>query len=869
MTNRRIRAGGAVLLGLAAGIAQPAVDARPVPPAWAAAPPSQARGSATLLLTEVRFNPNPDDTAFVELLNAGDTPLDLLRFVLRVGGGELPLPRLADSLAPGARLTVWFDGSGRVEGTAVHAGQGYRLLADSGAIELLRDDDRRLDRVAWGGSPGSVSPGIGGLVRATHARGGSIGRPPGANTPGVPDEWVSYGPSQVTPGEPNPLPPVQQLLPLDGVVIESPTADLAWYPVPGAARYRVQVAADSSFERPVVEQTVTSPTLPGVRLPIGAYLWRVRAVAEAGDEAPWSGHSFLEVAPPEDQAPPPEPPRGGPSDAAGEEPTSTPVLLSVPYLRQHKDTKMLLLEQPVEQGAHAWDVDHVVPSWGDPADTKNCAVANVAMISRFFQGDLSQDRIGYEVLSRNVVKYLGPVSAARCVHCTTMPGSMTFGQLDAAGVVAAAFGAPLGTLLQEEASGPERDLVHGRGLDVVHSIAAFAFALGAPPDYTAEYSTKDDFWNDVTAEIDAQRPVVGANWRHAFVVRGYEQRGRRRFLYINDPANGEQRLDLDAGRIPASQLATFKFPSHPRVAHQEPEVTRDGDGDGVVDFDELERFKTNPMNPDTDQDGVKDKQDIASGVFESEFRLGYAWDPGPDNVGRDFDDDGLPTELDADSDWPAGGNAKGLNDGCLDGDEDKDGNGKRTGNESSNFNPSDDLCDRLSGTLTYSFAADNPTPESIVKSNDETVVVRVKLKPDPNGDPGQYVDDGSTFTIRAVSHLRIDTGDPACTIWARERISTAGPFDQPDDELAGYRGDTGLTVGVKAERPTQTFASVCAAGSGPGQGEWAVGLPECLGTLSQTQSGQRTYVFDCTTKPSLGQGWTVTRFSVRGFVKVR
>ena len=78
------------------------------------------------------------------------------------------------------------------------------------------------------------------------------------------------------------------------------------------------------------------------------------------------------------------------------------------------------------------------------------------------------------------------------------------------------------------------------------------------------------------------------------------------------------------------------------------------------DFDETRRFHTNPGDPDTDQDGVKDKADIRASVFDSKhgYALGHP-------EGRDFDGDGQPMELDQDAD---GG-------GCFDGQE--DGNGQR------------------------------------------------------------------------------------------------------------------------------------------------------------------------------------------------
>ncbi|HEX4936695.1 MAG TPA: hypothetical protein VFV33_26115, partial [Gemmatimonadaceae bacterium] len=410
-------------------------------------------------------------------------------------------------------------------------------------------------------------------------------------------------------------------------------------------------------------------------------------------------------------------------------------------------------------------------------------------------------------------------------------------------------------------------LTYGVGLSIERMIAALTYALGAAPRFVAQYGAKDAFWADVTAELDAGRPLIGANSHHAFVIAGYQVRRGHRLIFVNDPARRMQWIDIDASRMPASQLSTFIMRSPPRVAHQEPEVTRDGDGDGVMDFDELERFKTNPLNPDTDGDGVRDKEDIVAGVFETEFQLGYAYSPGPHNVGRDFDADGLPTELDADSDWPATGNARGQLDGCTDGEEDASANGFHDGSETSNFNPGDDQCARLRGVLSFAVSAQNPT--GLARRIDDRLVVHVRLKPDPSAPPGSYIDDGSTYAYKGVAHMAIDTGDPTCTVWGREHASVSGPFTKANHDIGGTRGDDGtLVVGASGDVPAQVDGNLCGTPIARAT-QRSFSLGDCIGHLRQSANGQRTYTFACFTKPNMGPGWTVTRYSMQGFVKVR
>ena len=98
--------------------------------------------------------------------------------------------------------------------------------------------------------------------------------------------------------------------------------------------------------------------------------------------------------------------------------------------------------------------------------------------------------------------------------------------------------------------------------------------------------------------------------------------------------------------------------------------------------------KTGVHDDDSDDDGVRDKEEIRASVFEAP----QGWStktrnmvegqffPRPAETGRDFDGDGKMMELDPDSD----------NGGCKDGEEDLNGNGIRDPGETSNFDKSDD-----------------------------------------------------------------------------------------------------------------------------------------------------------------------------------
>jgi len=801
------------------------------PSASAGSVGSLSGDSLTVIIAEVLYDPRPGDTAFVELLNVGAKPVDLTLMVLRIDTLDLPLPRLAAPLAPGNRAVVRFDGRGGIDASTIHASPGYSLMREAGTLALLGNDDSPLDRVAWGTAPGAILPFEGGIAQPRFEVGSSIGRPPSA-AGGA--DWVTYPPDLVTPGTANPLLPVGQLLPLDGAILEETTVELAWYSAPGAARYRVQLGGDSGFAKLLFERTVAEPFTVTEHLPIGVYWWRVQAIPAEGSPAPWSRLSRLEVAAPE----PPSPASGFGLGGWNEPDADAPAgrRLNVPYLTQHKDTQMLVLESTTQKGPHAWDADHGGPSRFDPADTKNCAAANVAMVNRFFGGDLSQDRIGYEVLSHYISRYVAAIQASPLAFALSDPRFANHAR--------------------ERAPGPEKDLIYGKGLEALRVFAAFTYALGAVPEFVGAYQNLADVWTDLTTEIEAGRPLVGTTSTHAFVITGYQDRGTRKIFFVNDPARGRYSVDLVAGSQPAADWSMFKFPNHPRIARQEPEVSKDTDNDGVVDFDETQRFRTSPMNQDSDGDGVKDKEDIASGVFEKEFGRGYAYNN--NEIGRDFDGDRLPTEIDPDSDQG----------GCRDGDEDVDGSGVRDNLETSNFSDGDDICEQLDGSVSYTIHMVNPTDSSMVKEIYDRGTVQVRLKPDPSAGPGPYIDNGSTFSYRGYARLEMNMGN-GCTIWGRETASGGGRFAGAGNEIGGNRGDDGtMALGATSSVQGQGTSGGCGLPVGTGPMERTMNFPDCTGTLGRLPGGKKAYLFNCSTKPTPGQGWTVTTFVARGWVRV-
>ena len=813
----------------------------------------QAADSIKVVLSEVLFAPRTDDTTFVELANVGTRAVDLSDYVLRVDTVEVPLPQLPAPFAPGTRVLVRFNGPAPTEANVVHASADLALKPEGGSVALLTNLNRVLDRVAWGNAPDAIMPTRGGMPAMRVAAGSSFGRPPGAYQPGAPTDWVIYPPEQVTPGRPNPLPGVFQLLPMSGALFQTAPVALSWYPVPGAVRYRVQLARDTTFASPILDQTVAVPRISSGQLPTGIYWWRVQAMPGQGPPAGWSRPSRIEF---DGRPPGGGDEQNGAAENDGDAPeafdgasslTVKPAPLNVPWISQHKDSHMLLLESQQSGGPrpfpdtllprmpHAWDRDHDTLDTKDPADNMNCAIASLTMINHFYGGDLTQDRISYEMFGPNVAKYESKIPA----------GLVLFGDA-----------------LREKAPGPERDLNYGYGLTARQVVAAGFYAFGAAPGPGSGFgpglSTLPTMWNTIVTEIDAGRPVMGAIPGHMMVVRGYEIVNGKKYVYVNDPWTGQYRMDFDPD-AERGLMVIFTWPSHPTIARLEPEAKRDTDGDGVIDFDEIHRFHTDPNKTDTDGDGVPDYQDIESGVFEDEQRLGYAWNPAYGSPGRDFDGDGIPTELDPDSD----------NGGCKDGEEDVSKDGFRFNQETSNFNQADDLCGSLRGSLNYEVdVVGTALTPSIKKVHDEGVIL-VRLKQEKPGSEA-YVDDGSTFNYRGFA--RIVAGDSACPIIGREVATGGGLISKSDGEIAGTRGnDGGLSIGAGAQVKGHSSVSGC-GGGGSSEIQRGMSWPNCDGKLVPANSrlavnGMATYEFNCTrVEPTIGL--RVLHYHARGFVRV-
>jgi len=612
-----------------------------------ALPPCPPEGTiaprAALQITEVGMIPAPGGYPWVELRHVGrcgNVPL----WGLHVRNRTHVLSRLrSEDIAPGQFVLVVCDDPledgeplpdellgdpANPSGRIVHApreGAGFDPTTDEcvlGWTEWGGDWQQReeiVSSVKWGDLPER------GTTLNTSAfplsPGGSIG------LDGLePGYWVRY--QTPTPGAENGLPSPIAYYPFEEAVVPAEEATLfAWLDFrTRALAYRLQVAGSPTFDSPTADQSVQATRFElRPSLPPGEHFWRVRA--EAGERvSAWSApQRFTIVA-------------ARPAASAGLAELAGPgggrrrgAALAIAGPSQvfppAKDTKMLCMECRAESGAHAWDREHEVSAGGCDHEKWYATVNAVHIVNLMYGGLLAQDQIAWRVF-----------------------GSSAGGPIDPAG-----------------------HLGHGLNIPRDQIQETLQWALGGNNTvrtYARSFMTETDALTWLSerrvfiGEYSVGPGEAGLGTR-LFVATGgsfgyTDNHGVRQLdLHVHDPQTGHRiwvpwRL-VTAAWVPDDSAATA-FGTALQGDEADAADLSDADGDGLLAVDESLRFGTDPRNADSDGDGVPDKIEIYS----------YTFGQGIVPRKADIDGDGLRAELDPDSD----------NDGCLDGEEDRNHNGK-------------------------------------------------------------------------------------------------------------------------------------------------------------------------------------------------
>jgi Mg-chelatase subunit ChlD len=485
--------------------------------------------------------------------------------------------------------------------------------------------DTIVDFVAWGGPAGedganAVAAGLwqasefvnlavgGGAVEegATLPQDRGLGLHPGRDW-GTSAAWVVYQDSDLSPGTANPVPRAYWSNAGPAAEMSRDGFAIGWSVAPGA-RYRLQMDDNADFSSPEVDTRVEVPLYaPDVAPPVGHYWWRVRT-RDDGVTSAWSAPREVTLVAGE-----------GPSVARVDQ----TILNNMTWLRQRKDSPLLCLDGDPEGDPdasppkHAWDATH--PDRIFNHGSMNCVRAAIAMIVTQYGGDLSQDRLSYRLFENfgNPIENRGGVGTVR---------------------------SDLGHNLATGVCG-------GNGSS---GTTLMAWALGTNAS-NITYSGGSPSWNQVTTWINNGRPIMRFFGGHQTVIGGYRtlNNGTQQ-VRLYDPWSGTTWQTYNSMTITCHYVGPT---SAPNVRSDESGIWNDTDGDGIMDWDEQNRFGTDSGVRDSDGDWVNDKQDMRAYVFD---RFGNY-----DFRDADYDNDGDRKEVDCDND----------NDGSPDGCEDVDQDG--------------------------------------------------------------------------------------------------------------------------------------------------------------------------------------------------
>jgi hypothetical protein len=281
--------------------------------------------------------------------------------------------------------------------------------------------------------------------------------------------------------------------------------------------------------------------------------------------------------------------------------SSSLILPRITWQLQHKDTTMLCLDGCPLAGNNAWDRPHT--SRGVHGNNY-CGRASITMMASYYGGKLSQDRISYQIF-KDIV--------------------------------------------------PEGDLGHDQPASNWATHLSWALGLTVAMEIGKPTFTQIKGW------IEANRPIMSRFGNtdgsgHMRVTDGYFEftigNTNYQFLHILDPWDRSKWVQYADDNMTHYYVGPAGPNGAPNVKSDEADISKDTDGDGINDFDEKYRFRTNPTQGDSDKDWVIDKQEMKNYLFDTAGAYNYQ-DP-------DVDWDTRRKELDSDND---GG---GMMDGCED-----------------------------------------------------------------------------------------------------------------------------------------------------------------------------------------------------------
>lgn len=239
--------------------------------------------------------------------------------------------------------------------------------------------------------------------------------------------------------------------------------------------------------------------------------------------------------------------------------------LQIHQIAARRDTRMLNLGYMEDSYLYSWDRPNLDATGYEPQEDSRCWVVAVEVLNHYYGGNLTQDEIAYRTNFREDDPLLSPLFKDGAVMANKETGELT-------GKIAKAM---RWTLRTDE----------------------LGYHAGAP-----SYAV-------VRNAIDNGKPVYVGFHEHAMVIYGYvgdADNYAYYYAFMDNDGHVGNSLFYDK---PILEYAI------PDVVYGDVEMTdariyMDSDFDGITDFEEEERFHTDPYLADTDNDGIEDKREI-------------------------------------------------------------------------------------------------------------------------------------------------------------------------------------------------------------------------------------------------------------------
>lgn len=401
----------------------------------------------------------------------------------------------------------------------------------------------------------------------------------------------------------------------------------AWREVDNAASYRLNIL--SASDSAIVKQTITDKNQVDTELEAGEYLWNVEASEYGSSSTFWDGNLIQTDTP-------------NRLTVFADTTYLISKMLNIPPLSARKDTRLLDLKWGEMALAREWDKPHLSHEHYDEEEHSRCWAVSAQMLNSYYGGNLTQDEIK--------LKFKG------------YPGVSVFSDSIRAKL--------LGAFLHYYQGGMFAESFENILDWVLGGNATLHRTDKAPSD------------REIMEWINRGIPLYVWTHGHVMIIDAYRyslfKRLDVRLLNTDNDGTVEWRSLRSAG-IEGFIVAEVSG----TVRNSDERIHTDSDGDGLMDFDEIERFGTNPDNPDSDGDGINDKTEIFSYTIREILPDSNetVWKNGLTLMKyADIDEDGLRAEMDFDSD---GG-------GVSDGSEDKNQNGILESGETNVYDADDD-----------------------------------------------------------------------------------------------------------------------------------------------------------------------------------